>query len=1151
MALTVMGGRQIMSGQKGGFVHLHNHTEYSLLDGAIRVPQLVSFAKEMGMPAIAITDHGNMYGVVDFYKAAKNAGVNPILGCEVYMAPESRHNKQGARDDNAYHLVLLAETDEGYKNLMRLVTLGHREGFYYKPRIDKELLHQYHSGLICLSGCLGGQVPSLLLRGDKLGAKALALELDEIFGRGNFFLELQDHGMMEEKTVNKDLAEISKETGIPLVATNDMHYLAQEDFEAHDVLLCIQTAKQVGDANRMRFPNDQFYFKSPEEMMELFAWCPEALANTVKIAQRCNVTLEFGHYHLPDYPVPPGQTVATWLRHLCQEKLNQRYPNPSQEVLERLEYELSVIESMGYSSYFLIVWDFCDYARRNGIAVGPGRGSGAGSIVAYILGITDIDPLPYKLLFERFLNPERVSMPDFDIDFCYERRGEVINYVTEKYGRERVAQIITFGTMAARGVVRDVGRALGFSFAETDRIAKLIPEELKMTIDRALEQEPRLKALIESDAGMEKLIDIAKKLEGLSRHASTHAAGVVIAKEDLVNYVPLQGNDEDGLTTQLPMNTLEELGLLKMDFLGLRTLTIIDNTVEMIRENRDIVVELNRIPLDDEATYELLRSANTLGVFQLESDGMRKVITDLQPTVIEDIIALVALYRPGPMEQIPLFIAGKHGEKVSYPHPKLEELLKETYGVMIYQEQIMLAAAELAGFSLGQADLLRRAIGKKTLSVMKQQRKVFVQGCCENGLQRKQAEEIYDLIVKFADYGFNKSHSAAYGLLAYQTAYFKANYTLEFMAAMLGGAMANSDKVAFYIDHCRRLGIEVLPPDINESGVSFTVVADKIRFGLGAVKNVGTAAVEQLLTERAGGPFVSLEDFCTRMNGRCNKRMLEFMIKGGCMDGLPGHRAQKLAAMDEFIARAAKLAKQKISGQIDIFDVLGEPEPEEVLPPLEPMDRKELLRAEKEALGMYISGHPLEDYTELLDSLNVAPIPSLDESKEGQEITVAGMVAANRVIMTRRGKRMAFLTLEDQFSSLEVIIFEEVLNQARNLLQGDAPLLVKGRLEFPTQGEPKITAESITRLVAPQGDEKLYLKIIDSSDSDLINRVLYVLDQYPGEIPVYMYFSETKALRLMDRFPVLADQRLLEQMQEMLGADNVVLQTNCKQTDQE
>lgn len=1130
-----------MSKASGGFVHLHNHSEYSLLDGAIRIKDLVNTAKEMGMPAIAITDHGNMYGVVDFYKAAKKAELNPILGCEVYMAPESRLIKQGSRDDNAYHLVLLAETDEGYKNLMKLVTLGHREGFYYKPRIDKELLHKYHKGLICLSGCLGGQIPSLLLRGDKQGAKALALELNEIFGQDNFFLELQDHGMMEEKTVNKDLVELSRETGIPLVATNDMHYLTQEDSEAHDVLLCIQTAKQVEDSERMRFPGDQFYFKSPQEMEGLFAWCPEALSNTVRIGERCNVTLEFGTYHLPDYPVPEGHTVATWLRHLCHEKLTWRYPEPTPEIIERMEYELSVIERMGYPSYFLIVWDFCDYARRHGIAVGPGRGSGAGSIVAYVLGITDIDPLPYKLLFERFLNPERVSMPDFDIDFCYERRGEVIDYVTEKYGRERVAQIITFGTMAARAVVRDVGRALGLSFAETDRIAKLIPEELKMTIDKALELEPKIRELMEADERVNKLITIAKKLEGLARHASTHAAGVVIAKEDLVNYVPLQGNDEDGLTTQLPMTTLEELGLLKMDFLGLRTLTIIDKTMEMLKVNRGIDIDLNRIPLDDKKTYELLCSANTMGVFQLESDGMRKVITDLQPSVFEDIVALVALYRPGPMEQIPTFIAGKHGQKVSYPHPKLEELLKETYGVMIYQEQIMLAASELAGFSLGQADLLRRAIGKKKMDVMMEQRRVFVQGCCDNGLERKQAEEIYDLIVKFADYGFNKSHSAAYGLVAYYTAYFKANYTLEFMAAMLGGAMANSDKVAIYIDHCRRLGIEVLPPDINESGVSFTVVGDKIRFGLGAVKNVGAAAVEQLLEERQNGPFTSLADFCTRMNGRCNKRMLEYMIKGGCMDELPGHRAQKLAAMDELLARSARLNKQKVSGQMDIFDVLGEPEPEDELPPIEPMDRKELLKAEKEALGMYITGHPLEDYTELLDAMNVASIPTLDESREGREVTVAGMVAACRTMITRRGKRMAFLTLEDQFSSLEVIIFEEVLNQAQDLLQGDFPLLVKGMLEFPTQGEPKVRAESITKLVAPKADEKLYLKINDANDTDLVNRVLFVLDQYPGEVPVYMYFPETKALRLMERFPVKADPRLLELLAEMLGTESVVL----------
>ena len=1127
----------------GGFVHLHNHSEYSLLDGAARVSDMVIAAKKLGMPAMAITDHGNMYGVVDFYKAAKKADIKPILGCEVYMAPESRFTKQGSRDDNAYHLVLLAENNEGFQNLMRLVTLGHREGFYYKPRIDKESLRQYNKGLICLSGCLGGQIQTLLLRGDKHGAKDLALEMLDIFGEGNFFLELQDHGMMEQKTVNRDLAELSRETGIPLVASNDLHYLAKEDAEAHDVLLCIQTAKQVGDENRMKFPSDQFYLKTSKEMTELFAWSPEAVANTLRIAERCDVTLEFGNYHLPDYPVPQGHTVETWMRKLCQEKLTWRYPQPTEEVLERMEFELSVIERMGYSSYFLIVWDFCDFARRNKIMVGPGRGSGAGSIVAYILGITDIDPLPYKLLFERFLNPERVSMPDFDIDFCYERRGEVIEYVMEKYGRERVAQIITFGTMAARAAVRDVGRALGLPYADTDRLAKLIPEELKMTIDKALEQEPKIKELMEKDPRVEKLIKVAKKLEGLARHASTHAAGIVIAKEDLVNYVPLQGDDEEGLTTQLPMTTLEEMGLLKMDFLGLRTLTIINKAMEMIKTTRGIEIDLNKIPLDDKKTFELLCAANTLGVFQLESDGMRKVMADLKPSVFEDIIALVALYRPGPMDQIPTFIGSKHGQiPITYPHPKLEELLKETYGVMIYQEQIMMAASALAGFSLGQADILRKAIGKKKYDVMMEQRKIFVSGCCDNGMEKKQAEDIYDLIVKFADYGFNKAHSAAYGLIAYQTAYLKANYPLEYMAAMLGGAMANgSDKVAFYIDHCRRLGIEVLPPDINESGVSFTVVGEKIRFGLGAVKNVGNAAVDQLLIERENGPFTGLADYCTRMNGRCNKRMLEYMIKGGCMDLLPGHRAQKLASMDDLLTRAARLHKQKISGQMDIFDVLGEPEPVDELPPIQAMDRSDLLKAEKEALGMYITGHPLEDYTELLDSLNVSPIPTLDESKEGREVTVAGMPAACRTMISRRGKHMAFLTLEDQFSSLEVIIFDEDLAQATDLLKGEHPLLVKGRLEFATQGEPKMRAESITKLVPPKGDQRLYLKITDADHEDCINRVLYLLDQFPGEVPVYLFFPETKALRLMEKFPVTLSERLLGQLEEMLGSSCVAL----------
>lgn len=1137
-----------MSNVQTSFVHLHNHTEFSLLDGALPIADLVAGAKEKGMWALAITDHGNMYGVVDFYKAAKAAGIKPILGCEVYVAPESRHIKQG-RDDASYHLVLLAEDDCGYKNLMRLVTLGHREGFYYKPRVDKELLRQHHEGLICLSACLAGQIPSLLLQGNQEGAKELALEYADIFGRDNFFLELQDHGFLEQKTVNRGLVAISEQTGIPLVATNDLHYLAQEDAEAHDVLLCIQTAKHVDDEERMRFGSDQFYLKSEQEMAELFAWRPDALANTAAIARRCDVTLEFGTYHLPDYPVPPGHTEASWLRELCRQKLPARYPEPTPQILERVDYELSVIEKMGYPSYFLIVWDFCDFAHQNGIPVGPGRGSGAGSIVAYILGITDIDPLPYNLLFERFLNPERVSMPDFDIDFCYERRGEVIDYVTEKYGRERVAQIITFGTMAARAVVRDVGRALDLSYAETDRIAKLIPNELKMTIDKALEQEPLLKKLTAEDERVAKLIRIARKLEGLARHASTHAAGVVIAKEDLVNYVPLQGNDQEGLTTQLPMTTLEELGLLKMDFLGLRTLTILKNATDMIRANRGVEIELNKIPRSDQLTFELLTSANTLAVFQLESEGMRRVLTDLQPTVFEDIIALVALFRPGPMEQIPTFIASKHGQiPVSYPHPLLEPILKETYGVMVYQEQIVMAASALAGFSLGQADLLRRAIGKKKMKEMKEQRKAFVSGCLKNGLEKKQAEEIYDLIVKFADYGFNKSHSAAYGLVAYYTAYFKAHYPVEFMAATLGNSMGNTEKVAQYIDHCRRLGIELLPPDINKSEQDFTVEGDKIRFGLGAVKNLGTAAVAELLAERReSGAFASLADFCIRMNGRCNKRMLENMIKGGCLDSLPGHRGQKLAAMDSLVAAAVRVNKQRSTGQLDIFDVLGEPGPEAELPPLQPLPRSQQLKGEREALGVYLSGHPLDDYEELLAALNVAPIPSLEGIQEGSTVTVAGMVATLKTIITAKGVRVGYMTLEDQYATLEVTIFERVLNESKELLTSDEPLLVTGSLELSVQDEPKLRAERIVKLEAPTASRKLYLKICTGVDRDCVNRALYTLGLWPGDTPVYMYFEKNKALRLMD-FRVNPAERLLDQLTVMLGVDCVVLKDSAKKS---
>ena len=1132
-----------MANGKHNFVHLHNHSEYSLLDGAAKITDMVKTAKKMGMEALAITDHGSMYGAIEFYQAARDAGIKPLLGCEVYVSPGSRFDRSTNRDDDAYHLVLLAADNTGYRNLLRLVSLGHLEGFYYKPRVDREVLEQYSQGLICLSACLGGQIPSLILQGATQQARELAQDYQEIFGPGNFYLELQDHGMMEQKTVNKELAAISRETGIPLVATNDMHYMEQQDAEAHDVLLCIQTAKTVDEQDRMRFPGDQFYMKSPAEMAELFAWCPEALENTVEIARRCDVDIEFGTMHMPDYPVPPGHDVDSWLRHLCMERLSNRYPDASPQVMKRLDYELEVIRDMGYSGYFLIVVDFVDYAHRNKIMVGPGRGSGAGSIVAYILGITDLDPLKYKLLFERFLNPERVTMPDFDIDFCYERRGEVIKYVEEKYGRDRVAHIITFGTMAARAVVRDVGRALGLSFAETDRIAKLIPEELKMTIDKALDREPRLVELMKQDPRVDKLINIARRLEGLARHASTHAAGVVIAKEDLVNYVPLQGDESEGLVTQFTMNTLEDLGLLKMDFLGLRTLTIINNTLEMVEENRRQRIDLATLPLDDAATFELLCKANTLGVFQLESEGMRKVALELQPSRFEDIIALVAMYRPGPMEQIPTFIASKHGKKaITYPHPKLKEMLQETYGVMIYQEQIVLAAAELAGFSLGQADVLRWAIGKKKHDLMAQQRVSFVDGCLENGLSKSQAEKIFNLIVKFADYGFNKAHSAAYALIAYQTAYLKTNYPVEFMAAMLGGAMANSDKVAFYIDHCRRLGIEVLPPDINESGPSFTVVKDSIRFGLGAVKNVGVAAVEQLLQERkANGPFTSLADFCSRMNGKCNKRMLEYMIRGGCMDSLPGNRAQKLAAMDQMLSRAARLSKQRASGQLDLFESMGKEDLADKLPDLQEQPRSELLLGEKEALGLYISGHPLEDYAELLEALNVVPIPSLPELQDGQEVTVAGMVAAKRFTMTRRGKQMAFITLEDQFSSVEMVAFDDVLEQSGELLRSQQPLLIRGRLEIPTEDTAKLRITRVDSLTEPKADCQLYLKIEDSGNSDLLNRLLYLLRQHPGDIPVYLYFSHSKKVRLLDQFPVTICDQLVNRACEMLGEECVAV----------
>ena len=915
------------------FVHLHVHTEYSLLDGASRIDNLVKKAKELNMPAIAITDHGSMYGVIDFYKSAKKHGIKPIIGCEVYIAPKSRHEKSAVEGESSYHLILLAENQQGYQNLIALVSKAYSEGFYYKPRVDKELLRQHNEGLICLSACIAGEIPQYLLKGNKEKAENVVQEYIDIFGKDNFFIEIQDHGLPEQKSTNPILAEFAQKYQIGLVATNDLHYINKDDSEFHDVLLCIQTGKTVDDEYRMRFPNNQFYLKSPDEMKLLFGKYQEALSNTVKIAQRCNVEFVFGHLHLPEFPMPEGKTDNEYLCQLCQERIFKRFKEDNNEIRDRLNFELNVIAKMGYASYFLIVWDFINYAKENNIAVGPGRGSAAGSIVAYLLGITNIDPLKYGLLFERFLNPERVTMPDIDIDFCYVKRAKVIEYVAKRYGDDHVAQIITFGTMAAKAAIRDVGRALNMPYSDVDKVAKMISNELGITIDKALKNNQELSDAYESDGNVKKLVDLARQVEGLPRHASTHAAGVVIAKNPLNTYVPLQNNANDGfLITQYDKDRVEELGLLKMDLLGLRTLTVISDALELIKQNNGISIDIDEIDLNDVKTGEMLAVGDTAGVFQMESTGMTALVKELKPECFADLIPLVALYRPGPLGSgmVADFIDGRHKRKVvSYLHPLLEPILEDTFGVILYQEQVMQIASVLGGFSLGQADLLRRAMGKKKHDVLEAQKETFLEGAMAKGLDKKLAEEIFELMAHFADYGFNKSHSAAYALVAYQTAYLKAHYPQEFMAAMLSSVMGTNDKIGFYIERCKYMGIDVLPPDVNASLASFSVDENAIRFGLAAVKNVGENAIVNLINARQDkGAFTSLVDFCTKVDMRVvNKRVIESLIKCGAFDSFGNKRSQLFNILEKAVEVAAQKQKDELTGQLGLF---GEVEMQQV-----------------------------------------------------------------------------------------------------------------------------------------------------------------------------------------------------------------------------
>jgi len=1021
------------------------------------------------MDSCAITDHGCLYGLVDFYRACNQQGVKPILGCEVYVANRTLHDRTPHIDDNPYHLVLLAENDVGYSNLLKLSSLGYTEGFYYKPRVDKKALAEHSEGLIALSACLSGEVPSYVAQGRIDEAEAVARQYLEIFGRDSFFLEIQSNGMRVQDLVNRQLVQLGRKLGVSVVATNDVHYLRREDATAHDVLLCIQTGSVVDDPSRMRFPTDQFYLKSAEEMYREFAEIPEACAMTARIAERCNVELDFDTLHMPEFEAPPGQTLDSYLRRLCEEGAIRRFGAISREVRERLDYELGIIERMGYSGYFLIVWDFIRYAKSQGIYVGPGRGSAPGSLAAYCLEITDVDPLAYNLLFERFLNPERVTMPDIDVDFCYERRGEVIDYVAGKYGSDKVAQIITFGTMAARAAIRDVGRALKFSYAEVDRIAKLVPAELNMTIDRALEVSPELAAAVGESERNRTLIEIARAVEGLPRHPSVHAAGVVISKDPLTDHVPLYKSADGVLTTQYPMEDLERLGIVKMDFLGLRTLTVIGNTVEIVKHTRNEDVDIESIPLDDPMVYEMLRNAESEGVFQLESSLFQNMLREVKPTKFEDLVAIVALGRPGPMVMTGDFVRGKHcHDTVKYPHPALEKILEPTYGVMLYQEQVMQAASELAGFSLGEADMLRRAMGKKKPEVIAGLRDRFMEGALGRGVSERAAQEVFSLIERFAGYGFNKSHSAAYALISYRTAYLRCHYFPEFMASTLTSVMGSSERVAMYIDVCRAAGVDVLPPDVNESFKGFTVSGNTIRFGLGAIKNVGEGAAESIISARkSGGPFVSFVDFCNRVDMTAvNRKALESLIRCGAFSEF-GKRRALLAIMDQVCDQSAVRQRHQESGQASFFDLFEEPSgfgtADIPLPDVPDFSESQILAMEKELLGLYISGHPLASVAEAIRKVATMSVRDLSKAEDGAYSTLAGVIIGRKQIITRTGQPMAFVQIEDLTGQVEVVVFPRTYQECADILARDAIVVVKGRVDVKEEGI-KILADSITEL---------------------------------------------------------------------------------------
>ena len=1088
------------------FAHLHVHTEFSLLDGASRIPDLIAAAKAEGMEAIAITDHGAMYGVIDFYKEAKKQGIKPIIGCEVYVAPGDRHERAEVNGVKYYHLILLAENQTGYRNLVKLVSYANIEGFYYKPRVDHELLRKYHEGIICLSACVAGEVPRALIADNPDRADALVREYIDIFGKENYFLEIQNHGLDEEKKSNAGLIALAKKYGLGLVATNDSHYVRREDSEFHDILLCIQMSKTIDDPDRMRFNSDDYYLKTPEEMAALFPDCPEAIENTMKIAERCNVEFEFGHLQLPYYPIPaPHKDDQAYLRFLCEQALPERYPDAAPAIRDRLEYELGIIHRMGYDSYFLIVWDFINYSREHGIGVGPGRGSAAGSIVAYLLGITNLDPMKYDLLFERFLNPERVSMPDIDVDFDYIQRGKVIEYVKERYGYDHVAQIVTFGTMAAKGAIRDVGRALNMPYAQVSDIAKLVPNELKMTLSKAMKESDDFRKAYEESDDVRRLIDLAKKIEGLPRHSSTHAAGVVIARHPLTDYVPVSMSDGT-LVTEYDKDHVEELGLLKMDFLGLRTLTVITDTIKNVEKNRGEAVDIEKIPLKDELTSKMLCEGKTGAVFQMESSGMTQLVKDLAPQEFSDLIPTVALYRPGPLGSgmVEDFIAGRHGEKeVTYMHPLLEPILKETFGVVLYQEQVMQIVQVLAGFTLGQADLLRRAMGKKKAKILMDQKQNFLDGCKKNGIEMGLANTIFDLLTHFADYGFNKSHSAAYALVAWQTAYLKAHYPQEFMAAMLSSVM-DTDKVTVYIEQCRRMGIPILPPDINASEASFTVDGLAIRFGLAAVRNVGENALKGVIAERAEhGPFTSLVDFCSRIDAQTfSKRPIESLIRCGAFDSLGARRSQLLAVLDKAMGEAQRKQRDEASGQLGLFsaDVLDSAAELE-LPDIPEASREEILAWEKEATGFYITGHPLEKYKDIID--NLVSVRSMKEGgvRDKQVVRIAGLFTEVKRITTKKGETMCFGTLEDFTDNIEAVIFPRVFYEHVNQCVVDEAVVLQGHVDVQDDAV-KLLVDNIWELADYQPE--YYIKVPDNLDEEKKQALHEAFQTYHGDQIVFL-----------------------------------------------